>query len=199
MVWDPNFPLQTTNINQSTLQIRTNWNFLATSIGTDHYYNTGAPNEGHHRFVQMPNSVATPALAAGMNGVIANTTEGIAATIPSWPRFRNSTANYSTALVEHRQFNAAVATVVNLFKFVGSDFPVCGTFFATAGGLDFATCNYTWDNIRLTITSISTGVGSSIGPMSVNGPGNTIQVLVSIVPITISWTRTIVPYGAFTP
>lgn len=70
MVWDPNFPLQTTNINQSTPQIRTNWNYIATTVGTDHFYNTGnATLDGHHQEVQLKNQGIVP-LAANMDGLL---------------------------------------------------------------------------------------------------------------------------------
>lgn len=68
MAWDPNFPTPGTRISQSVQQIQNNWAFLQNNINTDHFYNSGAPNEGHHRFVQLITQGADPALA--LNGVL---------------------------------------------------------------------------------------------------------------------------------
>ncbi len=76
MVWNPNFPTQATLISQSTAQIQTNWNFIATTVGTDHFYNTVDPNEnGHHKWVQMLDGGNIP-VAAGMDGVVYLKTSG---------------------------------------------------------------------------------------------------------------------------
>lgn len=68
MAWNPTFPTPATRISQSVQQIQDNWAFLQTNINTDHFYNSGAPNEGHHRFVQLITQGADPALA--LNGVL---------------------------------------------------------------------------------------------------------------------------------
>ncbi len=68
MVWVQLFPTGATFINQSVQQIQDNWLFLQTNINTDHYFNSGAPNEGHHRFSQYVNQAGDPALT--VDGVV---------------------------------------------------------------------------------------------------------------------------------
>lgn len=63
MVWVQAFPTGPTLISQSVTQFQDNWLFLQNSINTDHFFNSGAPNEGHHRFTQTVNQVADPAVA----------------------------------------------------------------------------------------------------------------------------------------
>ena len=67
MVWNAVFPTANTQINQSVTQIQDNWAFLETTIGADHYFNTGATN-GYHQQVHMNNLGADPALN-GMDAV----------------------------------------------------------------------------------------------------------------------------------
>jgi len=63
MPWVQAFPTNNTLINQSVNQIQQNWLAIQNNINTDHFFNTGAPNEGHHNFVQMPTQGADPAVA----------------------------------------------------------------------------------------------------------------------------------------
>lgn len=74
MVWNPNFPTNNTLINQSVNQIQTNWTFIQNNINTDHFFNSGAPQEGHHRFVNMPDNGGDAAVA--LAGVIYLKTQG---------------------------------------------------------------------------------------------------------------------------
>jgi hypothetical protein len=53
MTWNAVFPTGPTLISQSVNQIQTNWAFINTFANTDHYFNSGTANEGHHRFAQM--------------------------------------------------------------------------------------------------------------------------------------------------
>lgn len=63
MAWNAIFPTPATRISQSVQQIQDNWAFLQANINTDHYFNSGAPNEGHHRFVQLVDQGADPVVA----------------------------------------------------------------------------------------------------------------------------------------
>jgi hypothetical protein len=68
MAWVQLFPTNATPINQSVNQIQQNWLFIQNNINTDHFFNSGAPTEGHHRFVHLPAQVADPIVA--LAGVI---------------------------------------------------------------------------------------------------------------------------------
>jgi len=68
MPWNQVFPLGTDQVSQAPALFQQNWAFLAGSIGQDHFFNTGAPNEGHHKFVQLLGA-GDAALAAGMSAV----------------------------------------------------------------------------------------------------------------------------------
>lgn len=63
MPWVQAFPTNNTLINQSVNQIQQNWLAIQNNINTDHFFNTGAPNEGHHNVINMPRQAAHPALA----------------------------------------------------------------------------------------------------------------------------------------
>lgn len=68
MAWVQLFPTNNTLISQSVQQIQDNWLFIQNNINTDHYFNTGAPNEGHHQFVHLPTQGADPAVL--LTGVV---------------------------------------------------------------------------------------------------------------------------------
>lgn len=62
MAWVQLFPTNATRISQSVAQIQANWLFIQQNINTDHYFNSGAPNEGHHKFMHLPTQGADPAV-----------------------------------------------------------------------------------------------------------------------------------------
>lgn len=68
MAWVQLFPTNNTLISQSVNQIQQNWLFLQNNINTDHYFNSGAPSEGHHKFVHLPTQGADPAVI--LTGVV---------------------------------------------------------------------------------------------------------------------------------
>lgn len=87
MPWNPNFPMQATSISQSTPQIQTNWNYIATTVGVDHFFNSATPgNDGHHKWVNMLDAGNAP-LAAGFDGVVYVKTSGSKVQ----PFYRNAT------------------------------------------------------------------------------------------------------------
>ena len=55
MPWVQSFPTGPTLISDSVNQIGDNWLFLQDEINTDHFFNTGAPTEGHHRYLVTEN------------------------------------------------------------------------------------------------------------------------------------------------
>lgn len=60
MPWNLVFPVGTDIVSQAPPLFQQNWAFLQNSIGTDHFFNTGAPTEGHHKFSQYGNQVVAP-------------------------------------------------------------------------------------------------------------------------------------------
>lgn len=68
MSWVQPFPTANTRISQSVAQIQANWLFIQNNINTDHYFNSGAPTEGHHKFVHLPTQGADPAVI--LTGVV---------------------------------------------------------------------------------------------------------------------------------
>lgn len=68
MAWVQLFPTNNTLISASVNQIQQNWLFLQQNINTDHSFNTGAPSEGHHRFMHLPTQGADPAVI--LTGVV---------------------------------------------------------------------------------------------------------------------------------
>lgn len=200
MTWNAAFPTQATNINQSTPQLQVNWAYIATTVGTDHYFNTGNSQlDGHHQFVQMLNSSPNPAIAVGMSGVEFFRLEGPSNTIPSWPSFKNATKSYAYTLATHRQFNATVPGAQNLFTFTGIDSPMAGTFFASIlSGAAFCTCNYVYNGTTLTIINPSYDQSEAFTNLTVTQNGgsfNTLTVSTNSTPNTISWTMTNIPFG----
>lgn len=68
MSWNASFPTPATRISQSVSQIQNNWAFINTNINVDHYFNVGAPNEGHHQFVNVPNQAMD--VAPSLNNIL---------------------------------------------------------------------------------------------------------------------------------
>lgn len=68
MAWVQLFPTGNTLISQSVGQIQANWLFIQNNINTDHSFNTGAPSEGHHKFMHLPTQGADQAVI--LTGVV---------------------------------------------------------------------------------------------------------------------------------
>jgi hypothetical protein len=94
MVWVQAFPTGATLISQSVAQMQANNLALQTYANTDHFFNTGAPSEGHHRQVQLQNLGAVPAVALSSAIWSQNNPSG-----NSQPHFINSTTHLDTILV----------------------------------------------------------------------------------------------------
>lgn len=84
MTWNATFPTGPTLISQSVNQFQTNFGYLATNIGTDHYFNSANANDGHHKFVQLVNQGGDATVS--VNGVLYTKVDGSGNTQP-W--FRN--------------------------------------------------------------------------------------------------------------
>ena len=68
MAWVQLFPTNATPISQSVNQIQQNWLWIQNTMDTDHYFNTGAPFDGHHKFMHIPTIGADPAIV--LTGVV---------------------------------------------------------------------------------------------------------------------------------
>ena len=62
MAWVQLFPTSATLVSNSVNQLQDNWLFLQNNIDTDHFFNTGAPTEGHHRYFVTQNRADPGAL-----------------------------------------------------------------------------------------------------------------------------------------
>jgi hypothetical protein len=109
MVWVQAFPTNTTLVSQSVGQIQANWLYLQGNIGTDHYFNTGNVNDGHHQFVQLP-TIATPAPA--LNAVLYGQAVGSSGTYPFWNGAIQGNAQIPTAVTGSQAINSGVLTTV---------------------------------------------------------------------------------------
>ena len=164
MAWNAVFPLGTTFINQSVPQFQSNWAFLASNIGKDHFFDTGAPNEGHHKFVQLLDGGA-PALAAGMSAVLYSQGTGGGGNVEQ-PFWRNTTVvnnpmQIPTFITGVTACPAGVQTTTLINMATGPQ-PNCMGFiqaFAQGGTNSFATGYYTWNGANVYVgTNIMTGV-----------------------------------------
>lgn len=163
MPWNAAFPQPNDLVSQAPTPFQNNWAFLATNIGTDHYFNSGGATEGHHRYSQYVNQVTTPALSAGTSGQIfvkPNTTAG-----SQQPFFNNG--NTSDA-VNTRQIPTmyspgtytfgAPGNNIPVFDFTGQPSPVLGTFYTYNVGTTSRTygcASFFWDGTRLAVNEIA--------------------------------------------
>ena len=182
MAWNPTFPTPATRISQSVQQIQDNWAFLQTNINTDHFYNSGAPNEGHHRFVQHVNQGADPVVAVA--GVL-YTKVGLAPDNANQLFFRN---NYNVRQVSSYIMDSTVvggAGVHNLVNLAGTpDF--MGFFMAHRQGANGRAFAYLiWDGATIFLTQLS-----AVGSITAIGfTGTTLQVTTNAGG-TIDWMYT---------
>ena len=175
MPWNAAFPQPNDLISQAPTPFQNNWAFLATNIGTDHFFNTGGTQEGHHKYVQMLDGGAQP-LAAGMSAALYTKSTGTSnVQQPYWINSVNTyqiptMLSYTTAVV------ANVTTVV--FNFTG--YPrSCGNFFIvnpagsagqSAGG------TYFWDGSTTFIQNVFV---NNPGIYSISNSGTNISVKTS--------------------
>jgi len=201
MPWNATFPTGPTLINQSVTPFQNNWAFLATNIGTDHYFNVGAPNEGHHKFVQYVNQSPNPATA--VDGCSFTRSTGPVATpaiIPSWPHFKNASYTYRQILGFSRQFVAGGAGTINLFTFTASvDGPIAGTFYVYLNGTPSrcASVNFFWDGTTLaTIPTSFFQANNQITALGLISGGNTTIMQATVAGAgTYNWAFTAIPFG----
>ena len=173
MAWVQVFPTGPTLISQSVQQFQDNWLFLQTNINTDHFFNTGAPNEGHHRFVQMLNGGGDAALAAGMSGVVYTKNNGAGNAQP-WYRSANIISQVPIYLPTTYAFvagaNAIDLTVVNgggqLPAFTGALITI--TQVGGGGNFTSAIVNYALGGTPTVIPIGHTGVFSNITATGAN-------------------------------
>ncbi len=167
MTYVPNFPTNNTFINQSVGQIQSNWNFLSTSIGTDHFFNVGGVTEGHHRFVQLVSQLAvTPAVAPGCIGVLFSRTTGTG--LSSGFYINTATNLLQIPVVLGLTINIPGAGTFTAVDFTPVTTPQMGNFvFAMNGNPNnqaSGTFYYDGNNVYVTQTSIGgifTGVGGN--------------------------------------
>ena len=197
MVWVQLFPLGTTFINQSVTQFQDNWLFLQTNINKDHFFNTGAPDEGHHKFVNLL-SAGDAALAAGMSGVLYSKGTGGSGTI-NQPFWRNANAagaiqQIPTLLTGTTIAIGAGAQTTTVLDFNIGPQPNChGIFevFVQGSTNSMAVGYYTWNGTNCyvlqlgrsnLITSVSNGVTNILVSTNLAAPG-VVQYAVYTLPI----------------
>ena len=72
MVWHPTSPDGTKSVKANKTILQDNTTYSETNLTKDHFWNVGANEDGHHRFVQAPKytvggNPADPVLSAGMD------------------------------------------------------------------------------------------------------------------------------------
>jgi hypothetical protein len=156
MVWVQVFPTGATLINQSVQQFNDNWLFLQNNINTDHYFDTGAPFEGHHRFSQYVNQAGDPGLLTdGAVYVKPNSTGG-----SIQPFFENAINVRQIPTCLNRGVIAGVAnTTFSILNLLGTLTPVTGLVFVyKVGGISSVACGFvTYDGSGPTVGVISLG------------------------------------------
>jgi len=197
MSWDAVFPTGPTFINQSVPQFQANWAFLESNIGTDHFFDTGAPHEGHHQFVNLL-SAGDAALAAGMSGVLYSKGTGGSGTI-NQPFWRNANAagdiqQIPTVLTGTTIAIGAGPQTTTVLDFNIGPQPHCHGIFevfqqgaTNAMGVGY----YTWNGancyvlqlgVSTRITSVSNGATNILVSTNFGGP-SVVQYAVYILPI----------------
>jgi hypothetical protein len=200
MTWNATFPTPPLVINQSINQFQTNWNYLATTIGQDHYFNTlGVHTDGTHKYVNLTNQSPDPPVAALSDAVEFTKTMGpvsMPTQIPSWPHFKNTAFDYRHVLGFSRQKIVGSAGTFVLFTFAGSvDAPIAGTFFVYQDGTptNFGSIDYIWDGTTLARIPGSFAGTGTITEMTVTG-GNAMNATVGGAG-TYNWAFTAIPFG----
>lgn len=192
MTWNLVFPTGPTLISDSVIPFQQNWAFLQTNIGIDHYFNTGAPNEGHHKFVQTIGTGADAALSAGMNGVLYNKTTGTA-NIPQ-PFWQQSADNFTrqiptifTGTVVYAGGNVLTPVINMATKYFSN-----GLFFIyQLGSLGtFAQCIVVWDNVA---GGQVTFVNLDVGGITLTVTGNSTINMQSAVAGNYRWQLFTIP------
>jgi hypothetical protein len=171
MVWVQVFPTGATLINQSVQQFNDNWLFLQNNIGTDHYFNSGNANEGHHQFSQYVNQAGDPALATdGVVYVKHNTTNG-----SFQPFFQNifGVSQIPLYLSPGAVVFPGGGATLKVFDFAAFpvDHPCVGIYMiyqiTPANSRSMGSAMFYWDGVSLTVTEIS--VLNNINSITDNG------------------------------
>lgn len=186
MVWVQLFPLGITFINQSVQQIQDNWLFIQNNIRTDHFFDTGNANDGHHQFVKMPNFGGDPALG-GMDGEIYVKPNPSGGTIQ--PFYRNATSiRQIPVFYSATNLMGAPANNFNLFDLTGLTVPFYGFFtIAQIGGAgNLGSGVIAWDgSANVSQLSIKGGV------TAVSGAGTFIRLSQTVLGLT-NWQLTLI-------
>lgn len=174
MTWNAVFPTGGTLISQSVTQIQNNWAFIATNISTDHYFNSGAPNEGHHKFVQLVNQGGDA--AAAVNGVFYSKVNGAGNTQP-WFNNGNIIAQVPVIFTTSVTFGAPGTSFVNfLTANAGGAMPAfSGTaqIIQQGGAANFATVSLSYSAGSVTVGSNPQQAGAQIS--AITGGANRLQ------------------------
>lgn len=167
MPWNAAFPQPNDLVSQAPTPFQNNWAFLATNIGTDHYFNSGGATEGHHRFSQYVDQAGDPALAAGCSGVVyvkPNTTGG------TQQLFYRNASNVRQIPLYHSPgvyTFGAPGNNIPVFDFAGTLNPCIGLFLTyRVGQASQSSALFFWDGATLNVTELSksgsvTAIGSS--------------------------------------
>jgi hypothetical protein len=168
MVWVQAFPQGNTLISQSVGTFQANNLAIETYANTDHFFNTGAPTEGHHRQIQLQNLGAPPAVA--LNSAIWSQNN---ATGNAQPFFRNGVSTRGICCFESGTAVAAGAGVGwHLYNFAGT--PKCQGILMVCDRANYhnqAISMITWANgsahyididVRGTITHLYTNLATLI-------------------------------------
>ncbi len=76
MTWHPTAPIGTISVKSNKLILQDNITYIENTMGNisnptkDHFWNVGANEDGHHRFVNMPQQTVFPTPTTGMDGII---------------------------------------------------------------------------------------------------------------------------------
>lgn len=114
MAWIQLFPTGNKLMSQSVTQMQDNNLALQTYAATDHFFNTGAPTEGHHKFMHMQNQGVVPPIV--LDTVICS----VAVAGHSQPFFRNAGGAKEITMNQYGTVIAGGAGVHNLPTFAGT-------------------------------------------------------------------------------
>lgn len=154
MPWNAAFPQPNDLVSQAPTPFQNNWAFLATNIGTDHYFNSGGTSEGHHRYSQYVDQAGDPALAAGCSGVVYvkdNTTAGTKQLF-----YRNASNVRQIPLFQTVQYTfGAPGNNIPVYNFAGQLSPAMGGIYIyNVGGSSYGHAIYYWNGSTLRVSEL---------------------------------------------
>lgn len=78
MPWNTDYPDGSISVKANESIGQENTTYTKTTMNVDHYWDTGANEDGHHKRVEMTKESSDPSISAGMDGVVylKDTTEG---------------------------------------------------------------------------------------------------------------------------